>query len=131
VCNNSSDLWALGCILYKFFVGTTPFYENSEYLVFENVKKCHFQIPEVANLNIYEQSVPESAASLIRSWLVKDPSKRLGAGGMMSDNGYSAVKKHAFFSGVDFDNIFLSEAPNYESLKVTRYDAVKVQLSET
>ena len=53
LCNNASDIWALGCILYKFFVGTTPFYENSEYLVFENIKNCRYKIPDVRRVRIF------------------------------------------------------------------------------
>lgn len=33
----SVDVWALGCILYQMFVGTTPFRGPNEYLTFQNI----------------------------------------------------------------------------------------------
>lgn len=41
------DLWALGCIIYRFMVGKTPFKDKTEYLIFENIKKNKIKFPEV------------------------------------------------------------------------------------
>jgi len=30
----SADLWAIGIMLYKMYTGKTPFYDQSEYLIF-------------------------------------------------------------------------------------------------
>jgi 3-phosphoinositide dependent protein kinase-1 len=41
------DLWALGCILYRFLVGKTPFKDKTEYLIFENIRKNKISFPDV------------------------------------------------------------------------------------
>jgi 3-phosphoinositide dependent protein kinase-1 len=37
--NYCSDLWALGCMIYKFFHGKTPFKGNSDLIIFDNILK--------------------------------------------------------------------------------------------
>lgn len=37
----------LGCIIYKIFHGKSPFYDMTEYLIFQNIKKAAFQIDKV------------------------------------------------------------------------------------
>jgi 3-phosphoinositide dependent protein kinase-1 len=45
--NFSSDLWALGCIIYKFFHGKTPFKGSSDLIIFDNILKRKLQIDNV------------------------------------------------------------------------------------
>jgi len=33
-CGYSADIWALGCIIYKMYSNKTPFWDQTEYLVF-------------------------------------------------------------------------------------------------
>ncbi len=46
----ASDLWALGCIVYQFFVGKPPFNNKTEYLTFEAILKGNYKFPPVALL---------------------------------------------------------------------------------
>jgi len=46
------------------FTGVTPFLENSEYLVFQNVKNVKYTMAE---------SIPPAAADLISKLLIRDP----------------------------------------------------------
>lgn len=46
----ASDLWALGCIIYQFFVGQTPFKGKTEYLTFDNILKASIKYPKVKYL---------------------------------------------------------------------------------
>jgi len=38
-CRQSSDIWALGCIIYKLFTGETPFSGETDFKIFERIKK--------------------------------------------------------------------------------------------
>eukprot|EP00826_Nyctotherus_ovalis_P027426 TRINITY_DN2143_c0_g1_i14.p1 TRINITY_DN2143_c0_g1~~TRINITY_DN2143_c0_g1_i14.p1 ORF type:complete len:147 (+),score=26.44 TRINITY_DN2143_c0_g1_i14:708-1148(+) len=42
-----SDLWALGCILYKFFAGISPFKANTEFLTLSLIVKGQVTYPPV------------------------------------------------------------------------------------
>lgn len=48
ICGPQADIWALGCIIYKMFTGVTPFTDSTEYLVFQKVKTCKFEKPNVS-----------------------------------------------------------------------------------
>jgi hypothetical protein len=67
------------------FHGKTPFYDMTEYLIFQKIKKASFQIDKVIlfffffNLRVIKE-VPEVAQDLIKKLLVRQPTKRLGAG---------------------------------------------------
>ena len=43
----STDLWALGCIIYKFFHGKTPFKASCDYSIFENIRNLNYVISPV------------------------------------------------------------------------------------
>jgi 3-phosphoinositide dependent protein kinase-1 len=43
-CGYPADLWALGCILFKMFLGKTPFWDQTEYLVFQNIKSGKYSL---------------------------------------------------------------------------------------
>eukprot|EP01117_Protostelium_nocturnum_P008514 TRINITY_DN3051_c0_g1_i1.p1 TRINITY_DN3051_c0_g1~~TRINITY_DN3051_c0_g1_i1.p1 ORF type:complete len:729 (-),score=252.42 TRINITY_DN3051_c0_g1_i1:20-2137(-) len=91
-CVRSSDLWALGCIIYQLICGKTPFKGETNYFTFELIKKGDLQFPE---------DFPEDAKDLVSKLLVSDSSARLGAG----EGGYAALKAHRFFNGIDFEKL--------------------------
>jgi 3-phosphoinositide dependent protein kinase-1 len=41
-----TDLWALGCIIYQFHVGRTPFQAKRQDLVFQNIKERNITFPK-------------------------------------------------------------------------------------
>jgi len=108
----ASDLWALGCIVYQFFTGITPFTDKAEYLIFQAILKGEFKIPK---------EVPESAAKLIKQLLVVDPSQRLGSGLKDSPLSYEALKRHEFFEGVNFEELGKQE------VKIDKDKIIKLQ----
>ena len=42
----SSDLWALGCILYQMIAGRFAFQGLSEYLTWQKIKQLDYSFPE-------------------------------------------------------------------------------------
>ena len=47
----ASDLWALGCIIYRMHVGKLPFHDETEAKTFEKILKRELVFPPEENLN--------------------------------------------------------------------------------
>jgi len=43
----------LGCIIYKMFVGKTPFIDQTEYLIFQKIKKGQFSTNSLVKIDIF------------------------------------------------------------------------------
>lgn len=89
----TSDLWALGCIVYQMFVGRPPFQGESQYLVMQAIKERKLTFPPG------ERYFPAAAKDLVDKLLIMDPEKRMGA------NGFGEIKKHPFFANVNWETI--------------------------
>ncbi|KAH7855861.1 hypothetical protein Vadar_029805 [Vaccinium darrowii] len=87
-----NDLWALGCTLYQMLSGTSPFKDASEWLIFQRIIARDIRFPTYFS---------EEARDLIDRLLDIDPSRRPGAG----PDGYTSLKTHPFFRGVDWKNL--------------------------
>ena len=105
-----ADLWAFGVILYQMFCGKTPFKGGNNYATFKNIEKLQISFPQ----NV---AISENAKDLIKKILVKDPSKRLGAGEPNTDLDLEHLKKHPFFKGIKWKNIINQNVPNSKILK--------------
>ncbi|CAK4690025.1 unnamed protein product [Aphanomyces euteiches] len=103
----TSDLWALGCIIYQFFTGETPFQGGSPYLTFLRVKAGSFDLPDF---------VPNDARDLISQLLQKEPSAR---------PTYAAIKAHPFFTGIDFSRHMETSPPMPTSDDIAVVQAAK------
>ncbi|XP_076436854.1 3-phosphoinositide-dependent protein kinase 1-like [Babylonia areolata] len=95
----SSDLWALGCIIYQFLSGETPFRGGHEYQIFQKVCKLEYEIPEGFN---------PTAADLVKKLLVLEPSERLGCKEL---GGMDMLRQHEFFKGVTWEGLETQQAP--------------------
>uniref|UniRef100_A0A7N8Y4S0 3-phosphoinositide-dependent protein kinase 1 n=1 Tax=Mastacembelus armatus TaxID=205130 RepID=A0A7N8Y4S0_9TELE len=95
----SSDLWALGCIIYQLVAGLPPFRAGNEYLIFQKIIKLEYEFPE--------KFFPK-AKDLVKQLLSLDPSKRLGCEEM---GGYDPLKQHPFFDTISWSDLHLQTPP--------------------
>ncbi|XP_036625300.1 3-phosphoinositide-dependent protein kinase 1-like [Trichosurus vulpecula] len=95
----SSDLWALGCVVYYLVAGLSPFEARNEYLIFQKIIKLAYYFPE--------QFFPK-AKDLVGKLLVSDSTNRLGCEEMGS---YAALKAHPFFENISWDDLHLQIPP--------------------
>lgn len=51
---------------------------------------------------------------LVSKLLVRDPEARIGSS-IFGENGYDVLKKHSFFDGFSFEDLFHSKAPQFTS----------------
>ena len=113
-----ADIWALGIMIYQMFCGRTPFKEKTNYLIFRKIEEL--KIEYSSNVNITEE-----AKGLISKILVKEPSKRLGAGEKGTEYDINHLKAHPFFKGIDWDNLHNMTPPNSEDFDFLMKKVVK------
>lgn len=89
----ATDLWALGCIIFKMYTGKVPFPGMSEQACFPIILKRQIDWPKNMEMD------PEFV-DLIDSLLQLEPTDRLGCPGTKHD--MAKLMKHKFFKGIDF-----------------------------
>lgn len=115
------DWWALGCMVYEFLVGFTPFYGESCEDIFENILNYRIEWPST-------DDVSAEALDLIRKLLTIEPEKRLGA------NGAAEIKAHPWFSDINWDTLLEQEAvfvPKFDDINDTSYFDPRQELYPT
>ncbi len=93
------DWWALGVILYEFLYGVPPFHAETPEKVFDNILSRRIDWEEDS------VEVSPEARDLMESLMCTDPKRRLGSGGQ------EEIKNHAFFHGLDWDNVTAEPGP--------------------
>lgn len=88
--NQSCDWWSVGVILYEMIVGRPPFLDSSTANTQAKVIRWH------SYLDIPTNEISPESADLIRG-LLRESENRLG-----SKAGADEIKRHPFFSKVDF-----------------------------
>eukprot|EP01090_Pellita_catalonica_P015224 TRINITY_DN4070_c0_g1_i5.p1 TRINITY_DN4070_c0_g1~~TRINITY_DN4070_c0_g1_i5.p1 ORF type:complete len:453 (+),score=69.34 TRINITY_DN4070_c0_g1_i5:408-1766(+) len=87
------DWWALGCIMYEFLVGITPFYSETLEEIFENIMNHQILWPEAPD------ELDPKAKNFITQLLCLEASSRLGS------SGADEVKQHPVFEGINWDTL--------------------------
>ncbi|CUM64170.1 uncharacterized protein PRCAT00001763001 [Priceomyces carsonii] len=102
--SETSDWWSLGCILFEFLFGYTPFHGDTPDKVFKNILSGKIDWPLLPQDEEIQYCSPE-AKDLILKLLTLNPEQRLGC------NGAEEIEKHPFFNGVNWDTLFTNDAP--------------------
>ncbi|KAI4878314.1 hypothetical protein NFI96_017966 [Prochilodus magdalenae] len=85
------DWWALGVCLFEFLTGVPPFNDETPQLVFQNIlNRADIPWPDG------EEELSHNARNAIEILLTTDVNKRAGL---------KELKEHAFFAGLDWDNL--------------------------
>uniref|UniRef100_A0A8C7ZZ60 Protein kinase C n=1 Tax=Oryzias sinensis TaxID=183150 RepID=A0A8C7ZZ60_9TELE len=87
----SVDWWALGVLMYEMMAGQPPFEADNEDDLFESI--LHDDV-------LYPVWLSKDAVSILRAFMTKNPSKRLGC--VVSQGCEEAIKTHAFFREIDW-----------------------------
>eukprot|EP01031_Cornospumella_fuschlensis_P053658 gene53658-biopygen16616 len=91
-------MWGMGVLLYELTVGSHPFSSASEVATYSKISS--FGSKSFPALKFPDNFAPE-AKSLINQLLVPTPEARIGGGGL----GFTALKKHAFFKGINWEEV--------------------------
>lgn len=91
------DWWTLGVLLYEMIVGLPPFYSENTNEMYRKILEDPLKFP--ADDGSEGPVVSSAAKSLLSKLLFRDSQGRLGS------NGAEEIKKHPFFSNIDWDRL--------------------------
>ena len=98
-----TDWWSFGILIYELLYGFTPFFNLDKNRMFDLITSGSISYPKTLIIEDEDKprtyKVSEDAKNLINKLLIKDSGSRLGR------QGLNEIKKHPFFSGINFEDL--------------------------
>uniref|UniRef100_T1GII5 non-specific serine/threonine protein kinase n=1 Tax=Megaselia scalaris TaxID=36166 RepID=T1GII5_MEGSC len=98
--SRSSDLWALGCIIYQMISGLPPFRGKTDYFIFREILNCNLVFPE---------GFDEDAKDLVKNLLKLNADERIGA--QDKSGHYESIRSHPFFNNINWCTVRTQAPP--------------------
>ncbi|XP_062393126.1 ribosomal protein S6 kinase alpha-3-like [Sardina pilchardus] len=95
---HTADWWSYGVLMFEMLTGTLPFQGKDRKETMTMILKAKLGMP---------QFLSGEAQSLLRHLFKRNPGNRLGAG----PDGVEEIKRHAFFSNIDWNKLIRRELP--------------------
>ncbi|KIW60682.1 protein kinase C-like [Exophiala xenobiotica] len=92
------DWWAFGVLIYQMLLQQSPFRGEDEDEIYDAI---------LADEPLYPIHMPRDSVSILQKLLTREPEMRLGSG----PGDAQEVMSHAFFKGVNWDDIYHKRVP--------------------
>uniref|UniRef100_A0A3B4BRC4 Ribosomal protein S6 kinase n=1 Tax=Pygocentrus nattereri TaxID=42514 RepID=A0A3B4BRC4_PYGNA len=93
---HSADWWSFGVLMFEMLTGSLPFQGKDRKETMNLILKARLGMP---------QFLSAEAQSLLRALFKRNPTNRLGSG----PDGAEEIKRHTFFSTIDWNKLFRRE----------------------
>uniref|UniRef100_A0A4W5LWY2 non-specific serine/threonine protein kinase n=1 Tax=Hucho hucho TaxID=62062 RepID=A0A4W5LWY2_9TELE len=94
----SADWWSFGVLMFEMLTGSLPFQGKDRKETMNLILKARLGMP---------QFLSTEAQSLLRALFKRNPINRMGSGA----DGAEEIKRHTFFSTIDWNKLFRREIP--------------------
>jgi serine/threonine protein kinase len=112
------DWWAVGCLLYEFLVGVSPFADISVARIYDNITNLRIEWPPIG---YGEDELTPEAKDLILRLLDSNPRTRFGT------YGVTEIKNHPFFKSINWSSLATDPSPlTIDPMPVLRNSAIKM-----
>lgn len=106
--NKMVDWYLVGVILYELVVGKPPYFSKTFQQLSKNILEAKLAFPK--------NSLSLNTMKFIKRLMNRDPGQRLGA-----KYGAEEIKKHDFFIGIDWEQIYNREIPPFDPAEIVSY----------
>uniref|UniRef100_A0A3Q2Y1H1 Ribosomal protein S6 kinase n=1 Tax=Hippocampus comes TaxID=109280 RepID=A0A3Q2Y1H1_HIPCM len=93
---HSADWWSFGVLMFEMLTGSLPFHGKDRKETMSMILKARLGMP---------QFLSAEAQSLLRALFKRNPANRLGSG----PDGAEEIKRHGWFSNIDWNKLFRRE----------------------